>query len=353
MTGLSFLIFCLGVLFGSGAFFRKGGEMLATYALAPILFTTLIMGMKTPDSEMFLSQINKAALYGGLLGFVLLLGFHTARIRQEGGLSFAGLVPNFRLNFRTLWSSPFAHTKAAGRSARNASTIYYQTAIKLGALTTAIDKTRAGDGYAVIKVTFNLNRSTCPEALDIFNAQMRHPERLSVILRPFLNQYGTGSAIAETLIFGMCKVALADRSASHAEIRLIIGVAKRLGLHVFDVSRIVNSAGIQLNDGFSASVKSWQERMRAGAQYDSGQSSGSNQTNSKPWQSERDTHLATLGLPADASLKDAKTAWRKLAKKYHPDKLISQNLPTDEMAKAEAMMQAINKAYDWLKEHPR
>ncbi len=353
MTGLSFLIFCLGILVGSGAFFRNGGEKLATYVLFPILFVTLIVGLKAQDNELFFSQINKAALYGALLGLSLLIGYHAARIRHQGGLSFAGLVPNLRLNFRSLWTADTSRAGATRARARTASTVYYQTAIKLGAMTTAIDKTRAADGFAVIKATFNLNRSTCPEALDVFNIQMRHPQRLGAVLDPFLNQYGLGSTIAETLIFGMCKVALADGTASVAEIRLIDRVAHRLGLPPIDTRRIIASAGVPIDDGFKAHNKSWQERMRDGARWGSQQNSGSGTQNDTPWRGERETHLATLGLPANASGKDAKSAWRKLAKKYHPDKLISQNLPADEMAKAEAMMQTINEAYDWLKENPR
>ncbi len=353
MAGLSFLIFCLGMLVGSGAFFRKGGEMLATYVLFPILFATVIMGLKASDNELFFSQINKAILSGASLGLILLGGHHLVRIRMAGGLRFAGMAPNFQFSFRSLWAAPGAYAKSAGRRTHNASTIYYHTAIKLGAMTTATDKTRAGDGFAVIKVTFNLNTSTCPDALDIFNGQIQRPERLGAILQPFLNQYGRGSAIAETLIFGMCKVALADRSASAAEIRLIDNVARQLGLHILDTRRIIASAGIRLQDEFRYGGTSWQERMAGGAQYGPRQGSGTqNQSDSQPWRGERETHLATLGLPADASLKDAKSAWRKLAKKYHPDKLISQNLPADEMAKAEAMMQSINEAYDWLKENP-
>ena len=351
MATLSFLLFCLGVLFGAGVFFRKGGEKLATYVLFPVLFVTLIMGLQAGDIEAFFGQINKAAVWGTLLGLAMLVGYHTARLRSEGALSFAGALPNLRLNFRTLWTSGQQHAHDARNRARTASTVYYHAAIKLGAITTMIDKTHAADGFAVIKATFNLNRSTCPDAQDIFNTQMRHPQRLRAILAPFLAQYGSASAIGETLIFGMCKVALADGAASAAEVRLIDQVARALGLGRLDTRRIIASAGIHIDDEFRNDHKSWQERMAGGAQYGSRQSSGGRtQSESTPQRNERETHLATLGLPANASARDAKSAWRKLAKKYHPDKLVSQNLPADEMAKAETMMQAINEAYDWLKE---
>ena len=254
MTGISFFVFLLGTLFGSGAFFRKGGEMLATYVLFPIVAATALVGLTTHDTEAFFGQINRSALYGTLLGVMGLAGYHIAVIRQRGGLSMAGLGPDIRLGFKTLWASlrnlPLSAAQA-GTRARNARSVYYETAVKLAVLTTLIDKTRGADGFASVKATFNLDRTTCPQALNIFNAQMRSPQRLSAVLKPFLNQYGRASTIAETLIYGMCKVALADGSVSKAEIRLIDRAADILGLHTFDTWRVMASAGIEIENEFA------------------------------------------------------------------------------------------------------
>ena len=61
--------------------------------------------------------------------------------------------------------------------------------------------------------------------------------------------------------------------------------------------------------------------------------------------SERSRKLAVLGLKATASLKDIKKAYRKLAKKYHPDRNTKsakiEKLATEKMAE-------INLAYEWL-----
>lgn len=356
MTGVSFFVFCLGVLLGSGAFFRKGGEMLATYVLFPIFLATFIVGMKATDTEAYFSVINRAAMFGALLGGMGLLTYHIILIRMRGGLSLAAIGPDIRMGASAFWATlngRVRHAAKAGARVRNASTIYYQTAVKLAALTTLIDKTPGADGFASVKATFNLNRSTCPEALNIFNAQMRTPERLRSVLKPFINQYGRDSTIAETLIYGMCKVALADTSASLAEIRLIDRAADILGLDPFDTRRVIASAGIEIENEFAAGGSGgtrWQDERWKQSRQGAGQ--GQTRYGASP-QSERSTHLATLGLPPSASMSQAKSAWRKLAVKYHPDKLVSQNLPPDEMAKAEAMMQAINEAYDWLKDNSK
>jgi DnaJ-class molecular chaperone with C-terminal Zn finger domain len=53
-----------------------------------------------------------------------------------------------------------------------------------------------------------------------------------------------------------------------------------------------------------------------------------------------DNHYQTLGIARDASADQIKKAYRKLARKYHPD--------VSKEADAEARMQAINVAYDTL-----
>ncbi|MEO1306187.1 MAG: DnaJ domain-containing protein [Pseudomonadota bacterium] len=67
----------------------------------------------------------------------------------------------------------------------------------------------------------------------------------------------------------------------------------------------------------------------------------------------RDAYLRTLGLSADVSGAQMKRAYRKLAKRYHPDRFAAVHHSDDERAVAAAKMRALNEAYDWLVANPQ
>ena len=59
-------------------------------------------------------------------------------------------------------------------------------------------------------------------------------------------------------------------------------------------------------------------------------------------------HLAysILGVPTDASDDEVRAAYRKLAREYHPDRLIAEGLPQEFVDLAHEKIVAINDAYD-------
>ncbi len=58
---------------------------------------------------------------------------------------------------------------------------------------------------------------------------------------------------------------------------------------------------------------------------------------------------ATLGLKPDATDAEVKKAYRKLVSQYHPDKLVSRNLPEEMIEMSKTRVREINAAYDQIK----
>lgn len=58
---------------------------------------------------------------------------------------------------------------------------------------------------------------------------------------------------------------------------------------------------------------------------------------------------AALGLKPDASAAEVKKAYRKLVSQYHPDKLVSRDLPEEMIEMAKTRVREINAAYDQIK----
>lgn len=64
--------------------------------------------------------------------------------------------------------------------------------------------------------------------------------------------------------------------------------------------------------------------------------------------SPRQVYLRTLGLSGTPDRKALRTAYRRLAKTYHPDRYAAAAHSDADRARAEHRMRKINEAYDWL-----
>ncbi|MGR3466799.1 MAG: TerB family tellurite resistance protein, partial [Shimia sp.] len=53
-----------------------------------------------------------------------------------------------------------------------------------------------------------------------------------------------------------------------------------------------------------------------------------------------------LGLPAGASLTEARAAWRRLVRETHPDRLMARGVPEEAVKIAERRLIAINRAWE-------
>ena len=64
-----------------------------------------------------------------------------------------------------------------------------------------------------------------------------------------------------------------------------------------------------------------------------------------------DDAYRALGVAATAADQEIKTAYRRLMKENHPDKLVARGLPEAMMERARERTREVNRAYERVKEH--
>jgi DnaJ like chaperone protein len=115
----------------------------------------------------------------------------------------------------------------------------------------------------------------------------------------------------------------ADGEVHPAEHAMLVRVARRLGLGEGDVARL-------------------EALLRAAA-------GGAPSASSPPSQQRLDAAYAALGVQPEASESEIKSAYRKLMRDNHPDRLTAKGLPESMRALAEERAREINVAYDLIK----
>lgn len=122
----------------------------------------------------------------------------------------------------------------------------------------------------------------------------------------------------------LCQIALADGHVDQEELRVLHTISHYLGIHARDLESI--------------------KAMYFRTQY----SSGSSDSYRRPAQSSLNDDLKILGLNSSATNDEIKKAYRKLAIKYHPDKVA--NLGEEHQKAAKDKFQKLTAAYDRVKE---
>jgi DnaJ like chaperone protein len=154
----------------------------------------------------------------------------------------------------------------------------------------------------------------------------------SVGFEPYARQLATifagRTAVLEELLGGLMLVAAADNNGiTAAELGFLRQVANYFGFDARTFGRILALSGVRLSD------EMWQH------------AGGRGEAPRAP-PPPRDNPYEILGID-EASAPDAiKSAYRKLIREHHPDKLVAAGLPKELVEQATERMKKINAAYD-------
>ena len=137
-------------------------------------------------------------------------------------------------------------------------------------------------------------------------------------------------------------IAAADSSFCQAENNLLRNIARNLGINSGDYTSI-HARHVSSRWGNSYG-SSYDYGSRSSSSYSNYRRSNGNYSNSNSYKKDPYT---VLGLTSTATDEEVKKAYRRLAMKYHPDKVA--NMGEEIKKNAEAQFREINEAYEQIK----
>jgi DnaJ like chaperone protein len=146
---------------------------------------------------------------------------------------------------------------------------------------------------------------------------------LDAAVDAFVQSARGGTALYQLFLQVQLSAVTADGQIHPAEHAMLVRVARRMGLGEADVARL-------------------EALLRAAA-------GGAPSASTPPPQQRLDDAYAALGLAPTATESEIKSAYRKLMRENHPDRLAAKGLPESMRALAEERAREINVAYDLIK----
>jgi DnaJ like chaperone protein len=180
-----------------------------------------------------------------------------------------------------------------------------------------------------------------------FNYGKEHPEEYKEFAKILRTRYSQRDLLAISYL--LISIGIQGNEMSEVEDRTIQKIVYELGLSEFEYINIRNHfMRMASGQGNAYGAGGFGTGQRYGRQqgYTAGGIGG--QTMSRESLIEKYTKI--LQVPKDSDLTTIKKAYRKLAKEYHPDKVIAEGMPEDYVKYATEQSAKINEAYDYLKE---
>lgn len=161
-----------------------------------------------------------------------------------------------------------------------------------------------------------------PEAASIYNGQLHNPRSLAQIFQSAALNLTSNEAACLGIFSALCEVAAVDGPINEAERRALEELADLLEIKALFRDHVLGKYGIKSSTG---SPGQYLRRDQ-----------------------ERASHLVNLGLLSNATVEEIEEEYKRLVKRYHPDRLESQPLSAAEKQSAATKLVQINLSYQWL-----
>lgn len=260
------------------------------------------------------------AIGGGPLGALIGVAIGHAydkRVAEAGGDS--------------AWFGSTLGQNARDKAREDAKRLAYLTAVTtLGAKLAKIDGRVTTAEIEAFKRVFPVYKSQEKRVAQLFDHARRDALGYEAYAYQLAHYFSAQPSVLEDVIYGLAVVAAADGAHLHpSESRFIRTTAYIFGMAPDRLQIIMMRAGAVLS-----SADNGAGRDRSQTQASSHDKIGA--------------ASATLGVKAEASAEEIKSAYRALIRQNHPDKLAADGATPDALAKATEKMKNINAAYDVL-----
>jgi len=228
-----------------------------------------------------------------------------------GGLA-GHAVDRMRDSTRSLQEqdSPMGEAEADHRADDNTKKVAFTIAvIVLGAKMAKADGVVTKDEVHAFKQVFHVPPEEMKNVGRVFNQARKDSAGFEPYAKQIARMFRHNPNVLEELLDGLFHIARADGQVSNAELAYLRQIAEIFGLD----------------------EAAW-ERVKASAAAEDGQD---------PYE--------LLGLSPDADDGEVKSAYRKLVRENHPDRLVSQGMPQEFIDMANDKLAAINSAYEQIR----
>ena len=179
----------------------------------------------------------------------------------------------------------------------------------------------------------NLNEEQTRLAMELFSQGKQPDFPLEHVLRRFRADVGGRYDLLSMFLEIQIHAALADGIMHPAERQLFSRICDALGFSEFQFRRL---------EQFIRAQRSFHAGAGVGG-------AGGRQVPPAERVDQLSAAYQTLGVDPKAGDSEIKTAYRKLMKQHHPDKLVAKGLPPEMIKVAQERVQQINVAYDLIK----
>lgn len=207
---------------------------------------------------------------------------------------------------------------------------FMEAVLSLGAKMVTADGSVDQRELSALKSHFRIGTETFPNAAKIFNDAIRRNEPARAIAERIAAGIGDNSDVLNFIVIGLAEVAGADGTLHPAERLVLREVASGFGFTPEQLEQLIALVDL---DGGEEQQYSREEAFRAARS------------------SDVHHHLRVLGLAAGVTFAEIRTAYKLMAKRYHPDSVRAQGLPDGEVERSQEILKTINLSYEWLQRH--